>query len=107
MMDIQQGQQTAANMMWPAQHTWTTACDGLHPAGPCPGPGVARNIKVEITKLVVKPGDRVVARVNRDYLDEVEMRIVRERLRDALQLPPGTPIVVTTQEWTVTVESGQ
>jgi hypothetical protein len=19
-----------------AQHTWTAACDGLHPAGPCP-----------------------------------------------------------------------
>ena len=103
MIDKQPEFQASANVRWPAQHTYTEECDGLHPPGPCPG--ATQNIKVEITRLEVRPGDRVVARVNRDYLDEREMRIVRERIRDGLQLPPGTPIIVTTQEWIVTVES--
>lgn len=99
-MDIQPGQQTAANMMWPAQHTWTTACDGLHPPGPCP----REPLKItEVQRLSIKEGDRLIARVNRDYLDEQEGRMIRERLREALELPEHMPILVVTHDWEFTV----
>lgn len=102
MIDKQPEFGQAANMTWPAQHTYTRACDGLHPPGPCPGTEEPLKI-TEVQRLSIKEGDRLIARVNRDYLDEVEARTIRERLRVALQLPEHMPILVVTHDWEFSV----
>lgn len=35
-MEIRPQDITPIGWQGPAQHTYTTACDGLHPYGPCP-----------------------------------------------------------------------
>lgn len=94
----------AANLHWPAQHTWTPVCDGLHPPGPCTESMEPLKI-TEVQRLRIKEGDRLIVRVNRNYLDEHEGRIVRERIRDALALAEHMPILVTTQDWEFTLAS--
>ena len=57
----------------------------------------------DVQRFTLHPGDRLIARVNRDWLDQQEARIVRERIREQLELPVNVPILVVTRDWDFTV----
>jgi hypothetical protein len=52
----------------------------------------------EIQRWQVKPGDRLLAYVNRDEVSQEEARVIVDRLRATLKLP-DLPIVIVTREW--------
>jgi hypothetical protein len=60
----------------------------------------------DIQVLAVKPGDRLVAKVNRDWITPEEGEIVKARIRTGLQLDESVPVVVVTREWEFSVERG-
>ena len=104
MIDKQPEFQASANIRWPAQHTWTPYCAGLHPPGPCPDPESL--LITEVQRLTVGDGDSLVVRTNREYLDEAEAREIRERIRAYLQMPEHAPILVVPRDWEFTIVAG-
>jgi hypothetical protein len=89
--------QLDANAFWPAQHTHTRECDGLHPPGPCPG---LAGLRMEVSKLDVMPGDRIVVTVHGKLTAQLAEE-VSSRVRDILGVPVRVVIVDDTVEFKV------
>jgi hypothetical protein len=95
--------QLDANAFWPAQHTYTQFCDGLHPPGPCPGQE-NRDLRVQVSKLDVKAGDCILVRVPGTLNAQMAAEI-SSRIRDIIGVP--VRVLVTDTETEVTVEAAE
>jgi hypothetical protein len=66
-------------------------------------------VSVQVTGLqvlTIRPGDRLVAYVDRDSIDARTAAEVKKRLREALDLPASMPIVIASREWRFETEPG-
>lgn len=60
----------------------------------------------EIIRWEYRPGDRLIARVNRDIISREEAHAIASRIRMQLHLPIDAPIVIAGGEWVFEVLSG-